>query len=206
MRWPKPSDYRRPYETRAERMLSKSQARDQLPRSLREGAFKLPKRRTQTSHTGHVALMADMGDKETNRIETIAAGTGTEAAAEAGTDAENGDPEIRRWSPRTTTSHEQGENMQGTKTGAGVETEAEVTMDDRGAMAGREVGVRKEPIGSAAGVGREIEGMRGIVGGLRASGGASAPRTDGGAEMPVRELSWVPIYVGSFASIYLAHE
>lgn len=146
------------------------------------------------SHTGRVALMADMGDKEMNKIETIAVGTGTEAAAAAGTDAVTGDPEIRRWGLRMRMSHEQGENTQGTETGAGVETEAGMTMADRGAMAGHEVGVRKEPIEGAARAGREIEGMRGIVGGLRASGGASTPRTVGGSEMPVRELSWVPVW------------
>lgn len=172
MRWPKPSGCRRPYETRPERTRSKSQTRDRLPTSLSEEVFKSPRKRARSSHIGHAAQMADTGDKETNKIESIVAGIGTEVVATAGIDEENEDPETRGGSLGARTNHEQGENMH-----------------DPGAMAGRELGARTEQSGSAAGAGRDMEGTRGIVDGLRASGGASAQEADGVAGMLVREPS-----------------
>lgn len=178
MRWPKPSGCRRPYETRPERTRSKSQARDRLPTSLSEEVFKSPRKRARSSHISYAAQMADTGGKETNKIAIIIAGIGTEVVATTGIDAENEDPETRGGSLGARTNHEQGENMHDPGATA-----------SQPARAGRELGARMEQSGSAAGAGRDMEGTRGIVDGLRASGGASAQETDGGAGMLVREPS-----------------
>lgn len=153
--------------------------------------FKSPKKKIEMSIINRVAQRAGTDDTEMTQIENIAAGIdiGVEVAAE--TDTENGGIGTGMMSVGKMTSLDQEENMEDIeRTGAGVETEAEMVMHAPGNMIHREARVQKGHIRSAAGVRKEIGVMIDIVDDLpQASGEATVLRTDGDVELTAPERS-----------------